>query len=403
MLKKKKLYRFYFFKKNVEFISGNMVNSCFVYGCTSNNLKNLELKFHRLPADKACRKAWIIKLRTVRKTFTNATKVCSLHFSENDYNLTPLGNQKYLKKTAIPSLNLPVASGFNTKKKERLSTYLERKEVAERENVQVVALREDIPEIIGANFIVEPVESSPPKSMDVSTQVDIFDAPQSPHQSGSVTITPLKKSFEMCDDDMFFYFTGIKKNTFKLVHSMCADGEDEPPFVRLLSSHNQLFMTLYIYKHALEMKFAAYDMQISARNASKIFEHWTVLLNKKLMVLDVWSKAIASKRCNEYTCIIDCTEIQCEIPKAPDSQQQTFSHYKNRNTFKGLVGCNEDGIVMFCSELYSGSISDQEITRDSGFLNQLKCGDIICADKGFDIKNLLDQLKVGLNIPPKKI
>ena len=55
---------------------------------------------------------------------------------------------------------------------------------------------------------------------------------------------------------------------------------------------------------------------------------------------------------------------------------------------------------MFCVFLYSGSISDKELTRQSGLLPLLEKGDSIMADKGFDISDLLLPLDVSLNIPP---
>ena len=38
--------------------------------------------------------------------------------------------------------------------------------------------------------------------------------------------------------------------------------------------------------------------------------------------------------------------------------------------------------VNFLSKLYSGSISDKEIVKASGFLEKLQSGDAIMADKG---------------------
>ncbi len=65
----------------------------------------------------------------------------------------------------------------------------------------------------------------------------------------------------------------------------------------------------------------------------------------------------------------------------------TFSNYKNDNTYKAL-------------KLYPGSISDKELTRQSGILDLLEPGDSIMADKGFDREQYLIPLGVKLNIPP---
>ena len=82
-----------------------------------------------------------------------------------------------------------------------------------------------------------------------------------------------------------------------------------------------------------------------------------------------------------------------------DEQNVTFSHYKQRNTFKALVGVASSGVVTFCSDLYPGCISDKEIVQYSGVLKQMVPGDMVIADKGFLIQDLLPA-GVSLNIPP---
>lgn len=99
--------------------------------------------------------------------------------------------------------------------------------------------------------------------------------------------------------------------------------------------------------------------------------------------------------------IIDCTEIKVEMPSSLLLKSQTYSNYKSANTFKGLVGISPLGNVTFVSQLYTGSISDREITERSGLLLMtFNSGDSVMADKGFDIQDLLDPLGVQLNIPP---
>ena len=98
--------------------------------------------------------------------------------------------------------------------------------------------------------------------------------------------------------------------------------------------------------------------------------------------------------------IIDATEIYVEQPALPELQQITYSNYKNKNTYKGLIGISPSCAVTFISDLYSGSISDKELTRKYGLLSLLEPGDSEMADRGFDIKEDLDILGVKLNMPP---
>lgn len=97
--------------------------------------------------------------------------------------------------------------------------------------------------------------------------------------------------------------------------------------------------------------------------------------------------------------ILDCTEIFTAIPGKMDLQKITYSNYKHRNTLKGLVGIAPNGVLTFCSCLYPGSTSDKEIVKHSGVLDIFNSGDLILADKGFLINDLLQE-GVSVNIPP---
>nr|CAH7749502.1 unnamed protein product [Callosobruchus chinensis] len=97
--------------------------------------------------------------------------------------------------------------------------------------------------------------------------------------------------------------------------------------------------------------------------------------------------------------ILDCTEIHCIQPKNMEKQRATYSSYKHRNTLKALIGAAPNGVITYASNLYPGSVSDKKIVPHSGILDQLKAGDLVIADKGFLIKDMLPQ-GVHLNIPP---
>ena len=98
--------------------------------------------------------------------------------------------------------------------------------------------------------------------------------------------------------------------------------------------------------------------------------------------------------------IIDATKVKVAQPSNPAEQYMTFYSYKNTNTFKSLIEITPSGAICFVSSLYSGSISDKESIRQSGFLPLLEKGNSVMADKGFDISDLLLPLDVSLNIPP---
>lgn len=79
-------------------------------------------------------------------------------------------------------------------------------------------------------------------------------------------------------------------------------------------------------------------------------------------------------------------------------QKETYSAYKYRNTLKGLVGVAPNGCITFVSDLYPGSTSDKKIVQNCKILNQMEVGDLILADKGFLIRDIVPQ-GVHVNIP----
>lgn len=77
-----------------------------------------------------------------------------------------------------------------------------------------------------------------------------------------------------------------------------------------------------------------------------------------------------------------------------------YSSYKCGTTLKSLIGITPHGAVSFVSALYTGSISDKEITRCCGILDLLEPNDNVMADKGFNIGDMSTSRRVSLNLPP---
>ena len=97
--------------------------------------------------------------------------------------------------------------------------------------------------------------------------------------------------------------------------------------------------------------------------------------------------------------ILDCTELFIQRPSAMLAQSDTWSDYKHHNTWKLLVGVMPNGQVTFLSDLWSGRVSNKQITRESGVLELMESGDNVMVDRGFDIKDLVPN-GVTVNMPP---
>ena len=174
---------------------------------------------------------------------------------------------------------------------------------------------------------------------------------------------------------------------------------------RKLSSSNQFFLFLCRVRVRVGLFECdlAFRFNISIGTVSNIVISWVNFLYLRLGSLSIWpsKETILATMPDSFKAkykdtrvIIDCTE-KVEMPSSLVLKSQTYSNYKSANTLKGLVGISPSGCITFISQLYTGSISDREITERCGILKMpFQSGDSLMADKGFDIQDLLDPISV---------
>ena len=68
-----------------------------------------------------------------------------------------------------------------------------------------------------------------------------------------------------------------------------------------------------------------------------------------------------------------------------DVQAATYSNYKKHNTAKVLIAVSPTGSIAYISKAWGGRVSDKAITQNCGFLDKLEHGDLVLADRGFNI------------------
>ena len=97
--------------------------------------------------------------------------------------------------------------------------------------------------------------------------------------------------------------------------------------------------------------------------------------------------------------IINCFEIFLDRPTNLLARAQTYSSYKHHNTVKYFIGITPRGTVSFISDGWGGRTTDKFLTEHFTFLDNLIPGDIVLADRGFDIKDSVGLLCSRLEIP----
>lgn len=170
------------------------------------------------------------------------------------------------------------------------------------------------------------------------------------------------------------------------------------------SDNDSIVTPLYSVLLLSTLRFDTHHTTVS-RTCRTMFD----LMHHRFRQIPIWpSKSLVQKSLPECfkmdypttRVILDCTELFIQNPSHFRVQSETYSTYKNHNTAKGLIGISPNGFISFVSDLVPGRMSDQEITVNSGLIEDLSKGDSVMADRGFLIDEYLAKKEVSLNIPP---
>ena len=357
---------------------------------------------------------------------TASTKVCSKHFTPDNYKNFS-SKKRALKDNAVPTI-FPCSETKRRKPPTRRYETSETETSSETEqfgdeNDKDIQVELPIPCI--HQFSIEVLKSSKPKlklfqfytgfnNYAIFKHVLELIVPDSDRKNINYWDRRSSKSyisgFELFDSD---------DDGDILFDSDEDDGREKPPKrTHKLSVEDEFLLSLMKHKLGLYNKDLAVRFCIALSTVTKIVKTWINLIYTRLGSISIFPSrdVIIRNMTQEFKeqyptsmIIVDCTEIKIQMPSSLIRKSQTYSNYKSANTFKGLVGVDSRGGIMFVSHLYTGSISDKEICQRSGFYDLLKlkqetgelmAGDAVMADKGFDIRNELDKIGMKLNIPP---
>lgn len=169
---------------------------------------------------------------------------------------------------------------------------------------------------------------------------------------------------------------------------------------------------LTLMKLRLNLKHCdlAFRFNVCHTTISRILLKWIFLMDTKLSNLLIkWPDQEALKRTMPFcfrvhyglrvTAIIDCFELFIEKPSNLLAKTCTWSQYKHYNTAKYLIAIAPQGVITFISKGWGGRVSDKHITENSAFLNNILPGDLVLADRGFNVADSLGAHGATIQIP----
>ncbi|XP_011408684.1 PREDICTED: uncharacterized protein LOC100641785 [Amphimedon queenslandica] len=166
------------------------------------------------------------------------------------------------------------------------------------------------------------------------------------------------------------------------------------PFTTSCTIEDELLYTLVKLRLGLVNKDIAYRANIDKGLFSKIFHRWLNILYRELKQLIIWPDSETlrknllkcfNEKYSRVVCIIDCFEVFIQRPRSFDARAATYSNNEKHTTIKVLIGILPTGAISFISKAWGGRALDKIITQQSGFLTKINYGDVIMADRGFNV------------------
>ena len=210
------------------------------------------------------------------------------------------------------------------------------------------------------------------------------------------------------EDDKVKHYTGLCYKTLMALFIYL-----EPNIThtsrRYLTKFQKLVLVLMKLRLNLGIQDLGYRFKVSPSCVSKIFLDMIHIMYVRMKCLISWPdrEELQMSMPMEFrkyfgvkvSIIIDCFEIFIDRPSNLLARAETWSNYKHHNTVKYLIGITPQGAISFLSCGYGGRVSDKHLTENCGLLNKLLPGDIVLADRGFDITGSVGLCCAEVKIP----
>ena len=211
------------------------------------------------------------------------------------------------------------------------------------------------------------------------------------------------------DDNIVLFYTGLPN--FKVLKAIFDHVLQTLPNegVNKLTPFQEFMCAMLKLRLNTPLQGLTYQFGICKATVSRIILKWLTPIDIRLQDLIIWPDRESLRKTmpmcfqesfgEKVAVIIDCFEIFLDRPSNLQARAYTWSNYKHKNTCKVLIGIVPQGTVAFVSEAWEGHASDKYITEHCGILKKLLPGDVILADREFDIAESVGTIQARLHIP----
>lgn len=217
-----------------------------------------------------------------------------------------------------------------------------------------------------------------------------------------------ENSLRSCERKVTFY-TGMANFAVLLAVFKFLESAVPHSINNRLSKFQEFILFMMKIKVNLFNADLAFRFNISEATVSRIFDKWLHVAYCRLKSQITWPgreelqrtmpQAFFDSFGTKVAVIIDCFEIKIERPSSLLSRSETWSTYKGSNTAKFLIAIAPQGVVTYISEGWGGRVSDKHITEHCGLLDNLVPGDVVLADRGFNIEDSVGFYCARLHLP----
>lgn len=211
------------------------------------------------------------------------------------------------------------------------------------------------------------------------------------------------------DDFKVLFYTGIVNFSLLMAIFQLIEVSVKHSPQNSLAKFQEFLVFMLKLKWNFPLQDLAFRFGISISTVSRILEKWLHASFWRLQSQLVWPsrrdiqrtmpQAFVDSFGTKVAVVIDCFEIKIERPSSLLPRSETWSQYKGSNTAKFLIGISPQGVITFISEGWGGRTSDQHITEHCGILDNLTHGDVVLADRGFNIADSVGLYCATLHIP----